>query len=121
MSRNLCRLSMSQLWRRTMTKPGIGCEEMKLTQQALNKPCPKCRRLITQEVIDERVNSKAVNARSCLAKAKINGNKSSRRSTVDWNSVIKMRKSYMKISAIARVIGVSRSYLSRAMKVRKIK
>lgn len=95
---------------------------MKLSDHRnIGKPCPKCKRPITREVLERAYEDKVHNAIWSLEKAKENGNIPGRKSTVDWEKVKQMRNKHMKITAIAKIIGVSRPYLSREFSKRGIR
>lgn len=64
---------------------------MKLNQAAVGKPCSKCRRDITQEVVDHAVKRKADNARRSATKSREAGNHFSDTPPFDFDRAVELR------------------------------
>lgn len=84
-------------------------------------PCPACKQLITKDVYEKARSQKRQNALRSLEKAKQNGTKMGKKPTLDFKEVEKLRSKYLKWTEIAKILGVSRSYLSKASSMRGIK
>lgn len=92
---------------------------MKINQAALGKPCEKCRRTITQDVIDLIVGLKKQNAINSSIRAKINGHKLGRKAKpIDWQKAKELREKYYSFSRIGKELGINRLLISRGFKKR---
>ena len=86
---------------------------MKLNQDALGKPCDRCRQLITQETIDAFEKSKAVR----VARIKsMTGPGVGRPVSINWALVKELRQKYWTQIRIAKHLKISRQSVCRGLK-----
>lgn len=74
----------------------------------IGKPCPYCKRELTEKVFYVKKKIKSDNARASTEKAKANGTKMGPPTTFNLSEAIALRSQYKTHVAIGRILGVSR-------------
>lgn len=77
--------------------------------------CPRCKRIITQEIVDMLRKSKSDNAKASLAKAKANGSKIGRPKIRDDAKINELRCKGFTIREIAHALKISSAAVQRGL------
>jgi len=87
-----------------------------MAKLAIGEECPRCRRVVTSSVLQEKYRRRVENARASLAKAKANGTKIGRPMSTNYDRIRSLRKAGLSIRAIAAREKTSTATVQRALK-----